>query len=93
MRDNPLIFEGCAVKRLKAKPAGPTGSTDWENVPPPEAKEQKGDLLIRDLWQNGTDSVHNTRVVNIDAKSQSTKTPEKCLQEADRAKKRMYLET
>ena len=32
------------------------------------------------------------RVVNTDAKSQSSKTPEKCLQESERVKKKMYLE-
>ena len=32
------------------------------------------------------------RIVNTDAKSHSAKTPEKCLQEADQAKKKMYLE-
>ena len=30
--------------------------------------EQKGDLLNRDLCQNGTDSVHYMRVVNTDTK-------------------------
>ena len=54
--------------------------------------EQKGDLLIRELWNNNTDSVHGMRVVNIDAKSHSATTPEKCLQEAERVKKKMYLE-
>ena len=56
------------------------------------APEQKGDLLIRDLWQNGTESVHDMPVVNTDAKSHSVKNPEKCLQEAGRGEKRMYLE-
>ena len=87
MHDNPLIFTGCAVKRPKAKPTRPTGSTNRDNAPPPEATEQKGDLLIRDLWQNGTTSVHNMSVVNTDAKSHSAKPPEKCLQEAERVKK------
>ena len=54
---------------------------------------QKGELLIRDLWQNGTGSVHGMHVVNNDAKSHSVKSPEKCLQEAEMEKKRMYLET
>ena len=57
-----------------------------------EATEHKGNLLIRDLWQNGTASVHNMRVVNTDAKYHLEKTPEKCLHEAERAKKKMYLE-
>ena len=92
VRADPLIFAGCAVKRLKAKTAGASGSTDQDGAPPPEATEQKGDILIRDLWQNRTDSIHDMRVVNTDAKSHSTKPPEKCLQEAERGKKRMYLE-
>ena len=39
-----------------------------------------------------TDSVHGMRVVSTDDKSHQAKTPEKCFQEADRAKKNMYLE-
>ena len=91
VHDNPLIFAGCVVKRPKAKLARTTGTTDRYNAPPPEAKEQKGDLLIIDPWHNETNSVHDMRVVNTDAKSLSAKPPKKCLQEADRAKKRMYL--
>ena len=58
----------------------------------PEVTEQKGDLLIRDLWQQGTDSVHNMRVVNTDALLYLKKAPEKCLHEAEKGKKKMYLE-
>ena len=54
--------------------------------------EQKGDLLIRDLWANGTDSVHDMHVVNTDAKSYWERSPEGCLEEAERGKKKMYLE-
>ena len=38
------------------------------------------------------DSVHDMRVLNTDAKNHAVKTPEKCLQEAERGKKWMYLE-
>ena len=54
--------------------------------------EQKSNLIIRDLWHNGIDSVYDMHVLNTEAKSHSAKTPEKCLQEAERAKKKMYLE-
>ena len=37
VRDDPLIFACCAVKRLKAYTARTTGSTDQDNAPPPEA--------------------------------------------------------
>ena len=67
------------MKRPKAKPDGTSASTDQDGVPPPEATEQKGDLLIRDLWQNGTDSVHNMSVMKTDAKTHAMKLPEKCM--------------
>ena len=92
MRYYPIIFAGCAMKRPKAKPARTTGSSNQDNVTPPEATEQKGDLLIRDLYNNETDIVHDMCVMNTDAKSNSTNPPEKCLPEAERAKKCMYLE-
>ena len=90
MRDDPLIFAGRSVKRTKATPAGDSGTTDWDKAPPPEVTDQKGDLLIRDLWQNGTDNVNDMHVLNTYAKSHMAKTPEKCLQEAKR-KKWKYL--
>ena len=67
------------MKRPKAKPARTSGSIDREGAPPPEATEQKGVLLIRDLWQNRTESVHDMRVINTGAKTHTVKTPEKCL--------------
>ena len=59
---------------------------------PPEVTEQKGDLLIRDLWQQDTDSVHDMRVVNTDALLHRLKDPYRCLHEAERGKNRVYLE-
>ena len=58
----------------------------------PEVTEQKGGLLIQDLWQQGTDSVHDMRVVNTYALSYVSQSPDKCHQEAERGEKKMYLE-
>ena len=80
------------MNRPKEKPARSKDTTDIVATPPHEATEQKGDFLIRDLCNNGTDSVHGMHFVNTDAKSHLAKTPEKCLQEAERAKNKMYLE-
>ena len=91
MRKDTLIYQGCAMKRTKAKPAGPSGITNTEETPP-EATEHKGDLLLRELWQNGTDSVQDMHVVNTDAKSYWEKSPKKCLEEAEKSNKQMYLE-
>ena len=67
------------MKRVKATPDGASVTTDQAGAPPPEVTEHKGNLLIRDLWKNGTDSAHNMRVVNTDAKSHMEKEPDKCL--------------
>ena len=56
------------------------------------AYSYRWDLLIRDIWQYRMDSVHDMHVVNTYTKTQALKTPEKCLQEAERGKKWMYLE-
>ena len=73
MHDDPLIYSDCAVKRTKATPAGSNGNS--EHTSAPEVTEQKGDLLIRDLWQQGTNSVHDMRVVNTDASTYQKKEP------------------
>ena len=58
------------MSRTKPKPAGSTKTDNTRETPAaPEVMEQKGDLLIRDLWQQGTNSVHDMRVVNTDALS------------------------
>ena len=67
VRDNPLIYSGRAMKSTKAAPDGAGGKSNKPVAQPPEVTEQKGDLLIRDLWQQGTYSVHDILVVNNDA--------------------------
>ena len=60
MRDDPKIYTSCVVRGEKDKFKGP---------PSKEAVELKGDLLIRDIWTQGTDIIHNISVVNTDTKS------------------------
>ena len=66
VRDDPLVYSCCAVKRTKVTPAGSNKTKTSEHTAAPEVTEQKGDLLIQDLWQQGTDNVHNMHVVNTD---------------------------
>ena len=80
------------MKRTKAAPAGAGGTRKHAEVQPPVVTEQKGGLLIRDLCQQETDSVHNMRVINTDALTYRTKDPEKCLHKAEQGVKKMYLE-
>ena len=92
MRDDPLIYSGRAVRRTKPTPAGSTKTNPSETPEAPEVTDQKGDLLIPDLCQQGTNSVHDMRVVNTDALTYQSKAPEKFLYEAKKGKKKMYLE-
>ena len=92
VRDDPLIYSDRAVKRKKAVPVGANRNSGQTAVQPPEVTEQKGDLLIPDLWQQGTNSIHDMRVVNTDAPTHQKKDSEKCLHKAERGKKKMYLE-
>ena len=39
--------------------------------------EEKGNLLIWDLWTHGMDRIHGMHVVNTGAVSYQSKTPEK----------------
>ena len=81
------------MSRTKPNPAGSKLTTPSDVMTAAsEVTEQKGDLIIRDLWQQGTDSVHDMRVVNTDALSYVRRSPEKCLQEAERGEKKIYLE-
>ena len=51
----------------------------------------KGYLLIQGIWTQGTDSIHDMRVVNTNAVSHQYKTPKIYLETAEREKKKNYL--
>ena len=52
---------------------------------------EKGDLLIRDLWTQGMDSIYNMRVMNTDAVSYQSRTPKKCMETTERENNKKYL--
>ena len=75
VRDDPLIYSGRAVRRTKPTLAGSDKTKPSEQPAAPEVTEQKDDLLIQDLWQQGTDSAHDMRVVNTEALTYQSKAP------------------
>ena len=77
------------MSRTKPKPAESKLTTPSDaTTAAQEVTEQKGDLLIRDLWKQGIDSVHDMGVVSTDALAYVRRSPEKCLHEAKRGKRR-----
>ena len=67
LRNDPVIYFGRAMKRKKAAPAGAGGTSTQSEVQPLEVTEQKGDLLIQDLWKQRTESVHDMHAMNTAA--------------------------
>jgi hypothetical protein len=53
--------------------------------------EDRGDILIRGLWERGTDCIIDVRVTDVDAKSNRSKDPHKVLAAHEREKKKKYL--
>ena len=81
------------MSRTKPTPAGSTKTNPpSETTAAPEVTEQKGELLIMEIWQQGTAGVHNMSVVNTDALTYLSKAPDKCHHEAENGKKKIYLE-
>ena len=89
MCNDPLINTGRAMKEGKEQT---TGSPPNYTPASKETSDQKGYLLIRDLWQRGTNSIRNMHVVNNDALSHQNKSLEKCLQTSEKEEERNYLE-
>ena len=83
VRDEPKIYIGCTVCGGKDKLIGSPSKYEGEI---------KGDLPIRDIWMQGTDSIHNMCVLNTDATSYQSQTPEKCLETVEKDKKEKYLD-
>ena len=63
-----------------------------KGIPTKDLGNLKGDILIQYLGTQGTDSINGMRVVNNDAVSHQSKNPEKCLDTAEREKKKKYLD-
>ena len=51
------------------------GKAKGKVVEAPQPEGGGGGLLIRDLWNQGTDSIHNMRDMNTDVVSSQLKTP------------------
>ena len=77
MHDEPLINPSCTMR---------SGKVLWFNPNPPNNllgvvvdSEQKGNLLIRDLWYQGKGCILHMHVVNTYAAYYLQKTPENSL--------------
>ena len=89
VRDEPRIHT--------SRPSESTSATADTNSPVSRnlqnsQNEDRGDLLIRGLWERGTDCILDIRVTDTDAKSNRSKNPMKVLAQHEHEKKKKYLE-
>ena len=82
IRAEPLINPGSSRTPSNANPSDPQA---------PDTRE-RGDLLIRNLWENGTDCIIDVRVTDLDAPSYVSRSPAKVLASHEQQKKKKYVE-
>ena len=86
VRDEPKIYP--------CRPAVELRTTDQQPVIRNLCKhqgEERGDVLIRGLWQKGTDAIIDVRITALDAKTYISRSPMKVLAQHEREKKWKYL--
>jgi hypothetical protein len=58
----------------------------------PNDTRERGDLLVRGLWQQGSDTILDVRVTDLDCKSQAKTDPSLVLARHERQKKKKYAQ-
>ena len=89
-RNDSFIDLGCDVWEGDTQPAKLSRTKNLTGSQ--ESSEKKWDMIICNLCQQGTDSIHDMRVVNTDALTYQGQPTEKCLQTTEKYNKRKYLE-
>lgn len=90
VRDEPLIHP---VSKPAQKDAAKNPPDDANPSSDQDTKDgERGDILIRGLFQRGSDCIIDVRVTDLDCKSQRNKDPEKVLQNHEQQKKSKYLQ-
>ena len=90
IRDEPKIHTGRVAEEEKATEQ--TTNNVRRNFRKHKGEEERGDILIRGLYANGTDCIIDVRVTDLDAKCDRNMEPEKVLQKHEREKKKKYLQ-
>ena len=71
----------------------PSDSTTNSNTPPQPTlpSDERGDLLVKNVWSPGTDCIIDVRMTDTDSASSLDDTPEEALAKHEQQKKRKYV--
>ena len=89
IRDEPKIHTGRVAEEEKATEQ--TTNNVRRNFRKHKGEEERGDILIRGLYANGTDCIIDVRVTDLDAKCDRNMDPEKVLQKHERERRRRSI--
>ena len=99
VRDEPIINIGLHARETKFQNAQHVQSSSPSqpaNTPSPPHQDGKffdrGDLLIHGLFEKQTSCILDIRVTDTDSPSYLSSTPERCIRNQEKAKKKKYLE-
>jgi hypothetical protein len=87
-----LAFKKSVVRAESRIFNGSPSTTSNNPSPTVDVSGERGDLLVRNFWENGMDAIINVCCVDTDAKSHNSHEPEKVLKSAGKAKQNKYLE-
>ncbi len=93
IRDKPLIRPGCVAENVSTCPTKCTNSKKSTNENEATGKSERGDLLLRGFWAQGTNCIVDVRVTDTDAKSYRKRDPAKVLETGEKEKKKKYPES
>ena len=91
VRDEPSIHLGRDGGDVVPTAASEPDTQDDDNVPAKPG--ERGDGLIRGLWEPGTDAIYDVRITDCDALSYRGQSSEAVLANQRKAKKRKYLQS
>jgi hypothetical protein len=93
VRVEPLILHDSTPTQEDEPPLDTPNANQKTNTQHPIANDSKrGDILIRGLFERGTECIIDVRVTDLDCKSSRNTDPDKVLKRHERQKKAKYLQ-
>eukprot|EP00957_Ditylum_brightwellii_P202475 15330321-Ditylum_brightwellii.AAC.1 len=86
----PSIYSGRAGRQVRAEAADGTATGERGNHTAPS--EARGDVAIHGFWKCGVTAIFDGRISCLDCPTYRGKHPDKVLQDAEKAKKKKYLD-
>ena len=92
VRDEPIIKTVVDPFNKRPEAVDPPCADDPTPEVTTKAEDLRGDLLVRNMWRNGTSCILDVRMTDTDAKSYRGRNPHRVIESQEREKKKKHLE-